>query len=59
MISEKTRERLNNLHEEENAINKEMNAVGFQIKTLQKKKAKLAKRISHNMRFRNKLILNG
>jgi len=57
MIDEKTRSRLLQLHNEENLLNKEMSRINYQIKQLEKQKLKIAKRVSHNMRYRNRLIL--
>jgi len=55
--------KLKELHDLENEINKEIagchgkiNKCLSNIKELQAKKQKLAKRISHNMRLRNKII---
>lgn len=56
MIDEKTKNRLQQLHEQENSMNKEMGKIGKQIFELEKKKKKIAKRISGNMKFRNELI---
>lgn len=53
---EKIRTKLEQAHEQENEFNKEMNAVSFQIKQLEIKKAKLARRISKNVKYRNLLI---
>lgn len=50
------RNKLKNLHEQENELNKQMGKLNGQIKALQKKKDKLAKQVSNNMRYRNSLI---
>jgi hypothetical protein len=56
MTTQRIRERLLKLHAEENDLNKEMGKITFAIKECQKKKLKIAKRISSNMKYRNKLI---
>lgn len=53
---EKIRTKLEQAHEQENEFNKEMSVVSFQIKQLVIKKAKLARQISKNMKYRNLLI---
>lgn len=50
------RDRLKRLHDQENELNKEMSKIDYQIKMLRKQKEKVAKRVSNNMRYRNKLI---
>lgn len=56
MITEKLRQRLLELHQQEDEMNREMGKISKQIFELEKKKQKLAKRISGNMKFRNQLI---
>jgi hypothetical protein len=56
MITEAKRSRLALLHAEENLLNQELSQIDKAIRQLRKKKLKIAKRISHNMRFRNRLI---
>ena len=56
MITEKLRQRLLELHQQEDEMNREMGKISKQILELEKKKQKLAKRISGNMKFRNQLI---
>lgn len=43
-------------HRQENAINTEMTKIDKQILQLQKRKNKLAKMVSSNMKWRNRLI---
>lgn len=50
------REKLLKLHQEENVMNKDMAKLSYQIKILGKAKEKIRKRISSNMKYRNKLI---
>lgn len=52
----KLRSKLIELHEQENSMNKEMSDINRQILELRKKKLKITKRISGNMKFRNRLI---
>jgi len=56
MTTEQIRERLLVLHKAEDELNKKMGAIDAQIKGLSKDKAKLAKQVSSNMRYRNILI---
>lgn len=56
MDKETIRERLLKLHATENEINRELSGLDKQIKTIEIKKKKLAKRVSHNMKYRNQLI---
>lgn len=56
MTTQQIRERLLKLHAEENDMNKEMGKHNRTIKECQRKKLKIAKRISSNMKYRNKLI---
>lgn len=56
MIDEKTKKRLEQLHEQENNLNKEMGEISYQISQLEKRKAKIAKQVSNNMKYRNRLI---
>lgn len=53
---EQIRQKLNKLHEEENAYNKEMTRLFNQCKWNQKRMSKLATLVSKNMLYRNKLI---
>lgn len=48
--------RIQQLKEVESSLNKDMGKIDKEIKLLQKKKLKIGKRISHNMRYRNRLI---
>lgn len=57
MTTEQIRERLLLCHQAEDEINKRMGRIDAQIKGLNKDKAKLAKQVSSNMRYRNTLIL--
>lgn len=50
------RERLQDLHDQEHTFNVDMGRIDNEIKALLKKKAKLAKRVSNNMKYRNQLI---
>lgn len=50
------KEKLKELHNIENSLNKEINMIDKEIQSLKSKKSKLAKRISNNMKFRNKII---
>lgn len=50
------RTKLKTLHNQENDLNKQIGKIDGQIKLLNKKKAKIAKQVSHNMRYRNRLI---
>jgi chromosome segregation ATPase len=56
MNTEKIRNKLIELHNQENDMNKEMGNINKQIFLLQKEKEKITKRISGNMKFRNRLI---
>lgn len=56
MNQEYIRSKLKTLHEKEKELNKEMGKIDYQIKTLSKKKVKIAKQVSNNMRYRNRLI---
>ncbi len=56
MDTEIIRERLLKLHATENEINRELSKLDKQRKTIEIKKKKLAKRVSHNMKYRNQLI---
>jgi len=53
MDTEAIRARLLKLHTTENEINRELSGLDKQIKTIEIKKRKLAKRVSHNMKYRN------
>ena len=55
-MESRIRIRLKELHKQEDEMNKEMGKIEAQILILKKKKAKLAKRISGNMLYRNRLI---
>jgi DNA helicase IV len=50
------RDKLKKLHAEEDAMNFSISGINKKIKELQKEKAKIANRISANMKYRNKLI---
>lgn len=50
------RKKLKHLHDQEDAFNKEMGDIDNQIKFMLKRKAKFAKQISKNMKYRNELI---
>jgi hypothetical protein len=56
MTKEQIRERLILCHQAEDAINKDMGNLNKIIKDAEKKKIKLAKQVSKNMLYRNKLI---
>lgn len=56
MDNKRIKLRLLELHAQEDEMNKEMGRINKTISDLQKKKKKLASRISGNMRFRNRLI---
>jgi len=56
MTTEQIRERLLLLHKAEDELNRKIGSIDAQIKGLNKDKAKLAKRVSSNMRYRNTLI---
>lgn len=56
MITERQKERLHRLREEEKTFSKRISRIEFEIKQLKKEKAKIAKQVSHNMRYRNKII---
>lgn len=53
---EQIRRKLIELHQHEDYFNKEVGNIDKQILLLQKRKTKLTKSISANMKFRNKLI---
>lgn len=50
------KDKLKELHIKEDELNKEMAKIDAKILALKKQKLKIAKRISHNMKYRNKLI---
>lgn len=50
------RDKLKALHEAENKLNKDMSTVDYKIKKLQKEKDKIKKMVSHNMKYRNRII---
>lgn len=56
MTTEQIRERLLLLHKAEDELNRKIGSIDAQIKGLTKDKAKLAKQVSSNMRYRNTLI---
>lgn len=56
MTLEKIRLKLLELHQQEDEMNYEIGDIDKQIRQLKKKKQKLTKRISGNMKFRNRLI---
>lgn len=49
--------KIKELHEHENEFNREMGIIDKEISRLQKRKAKLKKQISNNMRYVNKVLL--
>lgn len=56
MTTEQIRVKLLQLHKQENEMNKMISTYDKQIKDLEKKKYKVAKMISSNMKYRNILI---
>jgi len=56
MTQEQIREKLFNCHKTENDYNREMAKLDLQIKSIEKRKAALARKVSKNMRYRNSLI---
>ena len=56
MIAESVKISLEKLHIRENNLNREMSKIDAQIATLKKRKAKIAKQVSSNMKNRNRLI---
>lgn len=56
MTPEQLKNRIAKLHIIENEFNAENNKCDKQIREILNKKKKLGKRISHNMKYRNKLI---
>lgn len=50
------KERLQQSHRQEDAMNKQMGLIDKEVKELNKRKAKLSKMISGNMKYRNQLI---
>lgn len=56
MIEEKLKRRLEELHKQEDAYNKEMSKICWEIKQLEKRKEKLSKQVSGNMKLRNRLL---
>lgn len=56
LTTELIRERLKKCHADENAMNKELSKLDWTIKDCNKKKIKLAAKISKNMKYRNLLI---
>ena len=56
MTKEKIRERLKICHEQEDELNKQMGKLNATICTCRRKIKKLAKNVSKNMLYRNKLI---
>lgn len=55
-MTEEKKQRLTKLHEQEDGYNKEVARINNQIKQLEIRKKKLARMISHNMKYRNKII---
>lgn len=51
-----TNEKLIQLHAQEDELNSAMTTINKEIAELEKKKKKIAKQVSHNMRLRNKII---
>lgn len=56
MNTEQLKEKLLQLHRQENVMNKEMSKIDRQIFDLEKKKTKISKMVSSNMKYRNTLI---
>lgn len=56
MTTEQIREKLLQAHRQEDTMNKEMSNIDKQVNLLHKKKAKLSKMVSSNMKYRNQLI---
>lgn len=56
MNKKQIREKLSELKQAENALNKEGSRLNFIIKDAERKKKKVAKQVSANMRYRNRLI---
>ena len=56
MKIEKVRRLLKESHKTEKSYNKEMGLIDKQIRYLNKKKSKLSKNISSQMKFRNRVI---
>lgn len=57
MTTQQIRQRLLLCHQSENELNREIGKLDNTIKDARKKKIKLAKAVSKNMRYRNSLIL--
>ena len=55
-MTERDKKRLLQLHEEENELNREMGGINKQITLLRTQKLKLQRRISANMKFRNRIL---
>lgn len=56
MTKEKIRERLKVCHENENELNRKISTLDITIRNCEKQKLKIAKQVSNNMLYRNKLI---
>lgn len=56
MTQEQIREKLSSCHKTENGYNREMAKLDLQVKAIEKRKIVLARKISKNMRYRNRLI---
>lgn len=56
MTQDQIRKRLTDCHDAENKMNKEMSDLYWQIKTAIKRREKLFKQVSKNMKYRNSLI---
>lgn len=56
LTRERIKEKLIMLHEQENGFNGEMGKIDKQIQLLAKRKEKLARMVSKNMKHRNQLI---
>lgn len=56
MTTEQLKKRIAELHSLENELNTENGKCDKQIGVILNQKKKLAKRISHNMKYRNRLI---
>lgn len=55
-MSDYIRRRLKELHVHENEFNYQISIIDKEIKVLLKKKAKFARQVSNNMKYRNRLI---
>lgn len=55
-MSDKIKDKLKKLHAEEDVFNFSMSGIDKKIRDLKREKAKLQRRVSANMKYRNKLI---